>query len=50
MSRKRTPDQESTETTATVAEPPAAEANGAGQSFADRVGQKKWVAAPDRSA
>jgi len=47
MSRKRTPDQESTETTATVAEPPAAEANGAGQSFADRVGQKKWVAAPD---
>jgi len=44
--RKHTPDQEQpAETTATtVAEPPAAEA---GQSFADRVGQKKWVAAPD---
>src|SRR5689334_8547531 len=48
MSRKRTPDQESTETTTTVtAEQPAAEADGEGQSFADRVGQKKWVAAPD---
>ena len=46
-SRKRTPDQESTETTTTVAEPPAAEAKAEGQSFADRVGQKKWVAAPD---
>ncbi len=52
MSRKRTPDQESTETTATetptvVAEPPAAEAKPEGQSFADRVGQKKWQPAPD---
>ncbi len=51
MSRKRTPDQESPETTATstttAAEPPAAEAKPDGQSFAERVGQKKWVAAPD---
>ena len=49
MSRKRIPDQQSTETTTTTtaAEPPAAEANPEGQSFADRVGQKKWVAAPD---
>jgi hypothetical protein len=46
-SRKRTPDQESTETTTAVAEPPAAEAKVEGQSFADRVGQKKWVSAPD---
>src|ERR1700681_2654659 len=46
-SRKRTPDQELTETTTTVAEPPAAEANRDGQSFADRVGQKKRVSAPD---
>ncbi len=45
-SRKRTPDQEQpAETTAaTVAEPPAAEA---GQSFAEKVGQKKWTPAPD---
>jgi hypothetical protein len=47
MSRKRTPDQESPETPTAVAEPPAAEAKPAGQSFADRVGQKKWVATPD---
>jgi hypothetical protein len=46
-SRKRTPDQESTETTTAVAEPPAAEAKQEGQSFADRVGQKKRVAVPD---
>lgn len=46
-SRKRTPDQESTETTAAVAEPPAAEAKPEGQSFADRVGQRKWVAPAD---
>jgi hypothetical protein len=45
MSRKRTPDQESTETTTTVAtEPPAAEAK---QSYADKVGQKNWVPTPD---
>ena len=46
-SRKRTPDKESTETTTAVAEPPAAEAGADKQSFADRVGQKKWVTAPD---
>ena len=53
MSRKRTPDQESPETTTptesptAVAEPPAAEAKPEGQSFAERVGHKKWPAAPD---
>ncbi len=53
MSRKRTPDQESTENTTpsedttAVAEPPVAEAKPEGQSFADRVGQKKWQPAPD---
>jgi hypothetical protein len=47
-SRKRTPDQESTETTAAaVAEPPAAEAKPEGRSFADRVGQRKWVSPAD---
>jgi len=46
-SRKRTPDKESTETTTTVAEPPAAEAAGNSQSFADRVGQRKFAAGPD---
>jgi hypothetical protein len=48
MSRKRTPDQESPETTPTaVAEPPAADATPDGQGFADKVGQKKWAPAPD---
>ena len=49
MSRKRTPDQQSTESNTTTAttEPPAAETKAEGQSFADRVGQKKWVSAPD---
>src|SRR5713226_6521243 len=47
MSRKRTPDKESTETPTNVGEPPAAEAKPDGQSFAERVGQKKWVATPD---
>ena len=50
--RKRTPKNQSTETTTPAAEPPAteppiAEDNADGQSFAGRVGQKKWVAAPD---
>jgi len=45
--RKRTPDKESTETTTAVLEPPAPEADDNGQSFADRVGQKKYVPAPD---
>jgi hypothetical protein len=47
MSRKRTPDEKSTETITAVAEPPAAEAAPDGQSFADRVGQKKRVTAAD---
>src|ERR1700692_810329 len=52
MSRKRTPDEKSTEsttaeTTTAVAELPAAEAKADGQSFADKVGQKKWVTAAD---
>ena len=45
--RKRTPDKDSTETTTAVAEPPAPEAEENGQSFADRVGKKKYVPAPD---
>ena len=44
-SRKSTPGEESPETTTAVAEPAAAETNAQGQSFADRVGQKKR--APD---
>ncbi len=51
MSRKRTPDEKSTEneteTTIAVTEPPTADAKADGPSFADRVGQKKWVSAPD---
>src|SRR5712692_6927988 len=45
--RKRTPDQESPETTTAVAEPPEAEANAGGQTFAERVGQRKWVPTAD---
>jgi len=41
MSRKRTTDQEPAEPTTAVAEPPAAEANPEGQSFVERVGQKR---------
>ena len=53
MSRKRKSDQEPTEAAipaeagTAVAEPPAAEAKPEGQSFAERVGQKKYVPAPD---
>ncbi len=47
MSRKRTPDQDTPETTATVADPPAGEAKPDGQGFADKVGQRKWTPAPD---
>jgi hypothetical protein len=53
MSRKRKSDQEpSSETPTAVAESPAVEPPEAapkpeGQSFAERVGQKKWTAAPD---
>jgi hypothetical protein len=46
-SGKHTSDNESKETPTAVAEPPAAEPKPDGQSFADRVGQKKWTAAPD---
>jgi hypothetical protein len=46
-SHQRTPDQESAETSTAVAQPPAAETNGNGQSFADRVGQRKSPPAPD---
>jgi hypothetical protein len=42
MSRKHTPDEPSTETTA-VADPPAVET----QTFAERVGQKQRPSAPD---
>ena len=57
MSRKRTPDEKSTETTTpeptpaeastAVAEPPATEAGTDRPTFAERVGQRKWSAAPD---
>jgi hypothetical protein len=53
MSRKRKSDQETpAETPTAVAEPPAvetleAEPKADGQTFADRVGQRKWQAAPD---
>jgi hypothetical protein len=51
-SRKRTPNDPTTETPTAVAEPPAAEPAAAepkpdGQGFADKVGQRKWVPAPD---
>jgi hypothetical protein len=46
-SRKRTPDQTSTETTTAVVEPPAAETTTDRPSFAERVGQTKRVSAPD---
>ena len=48
MSRNETtPDQESTETSTAVAEPPAAETRSDSPSFAERVGQRKWTPAPD---
>jgi hypothetical protein len=48
MARKRTPDQESTETSTTVTEtPPAAETTEPSPRFADKVGQRKWVSPPD---
>jgi hypothetical protein len=45
--RERTPDEQSTETTTAVTELPAEAAKADGPSFADRVGQRKWVAGPD---
>ena len=48
MSRNETtPEQELTESSTAVAEPPAAESNSEGPSFAERVGQRKWTPAPD---
>ena len=44
MSRKRTPDEQSQETNTATVQPPADEVK---QSFADRVGQRKRVSAPD---
>ena len=46
-SSQHTPDQESTETATAVAESPATEPTREGQSFADRVGQRKWTPTPD---
>ena len=51
-SRKRTPKDPTAEAPTAVAELPAVEpapgeSKPEGQSFADRVGQKKWTAAPD---
>jgi len=46
-SRERTPDQKSTENASAVAEPPAAEDKADGQSFAEKVGQRERVSAPD---
>ena len=47
MSRKRTPDEPSTETTTATAEPPVTEPNEPGKSFAERVGQRQRPSAPD---
>jgi len=47
MSRKRTPDEKSTETTTAVAEPPVAEVSAEKPSFAEKVGQKKRPTAAD---
>ncbi len=57
MSRKRTPKSTSSDSTTTVTEPSATqlpeaepkpeEPRSDGQSFADRVGQRKWTPAPD---
>ena len=52
-SRKRTPDQPSTETSTATAEPPPVgtdapeAANDNKPTFAERVGQRKWPTAPD---
>jgi hypothetical protein len=46
-SRERTPDEPSTETTTAVAEPPATGAKADRPSFAERVGQRNRVTAPD---
>ena len=46
-SRERTPDKESKESTTVITETPAPETSPDRPSFAERVGQKKWAAAPD---
>jgi hypothetical protein len=45
--RERTPDETSTETTTATAEPAGPETETDRPSFAERVGQRKWVADPD---
>ncbi len=47
MSRKRTPDQETQDTTTAVTDPPAAEPDADKPGFAERVGQKQRPSAPD---
>jgi len=44
-SEKRTPEKDSADTSTAIAEPPAPETSG--RSFAERVGQKKPLSAPD---
>jgi hypothetical protein len=46
-SRERTPDEPSTENTTAVAEPPATGSEADRPSFAERVGQRSRVTAPD---
>jgi len=45
--RKRTPTDPPTENPTAVAEPPVDEPKPEGQSFADKVGKRKWVPDPD---
>ena len=47
MSRQPTQNDNSTETTSAVAEPPIAESEPEGPGFADKVGQRKAGSAPD---
>jgi hypothetical protein len=47
LRNETTPDQELTETSTAVAEPPATETRSDGPSFAERVGQRKWTPTPD---
>ena len=47
MSRKRTSNDNSTESTSTVAEPPMAESATEGPGFAERFGQRKSGSTPD---
>jgi len=47
MSRKRTSDQDPPETTTAVADPPEAEVKPDGQSFVNKLGERKRVLTPD---